>query len=529
MEGSQVRHVVVIGGGITGLTTARRLALAGHRVTLYESDRRLGGQILTVHVPIPSTGHGTSSDQDDPAPASMPVDLGAEAMHTMAPHGIALLKELGLFDERIVARSGESYLWTPRGRRRLPSGVGPAGPTRLRPVLASRVMSMAGLFRAGLEPVAARLRSTPPLGPGQDIAVGEFVAGRFGRQVVDRFVDPLLGGLHSGDVHQLSLRATTPTLVSAASQGRSLMPLRLGDLPRQVVGTVTRRLPADRREKIVGALPKAFAPAPARPAPRMDFLSWKGGLHEVVDRLLTDVEVEVVLGAQVDTVEAVPGGPESDPGRQRYRLTTSEGVAEADAVVLAVPATAARKLLQPVLPRAADTLAQTRISSTVTVLLGFPTQDVADVPALQANGLLVPSTTGTLLKAMTSLSAKWPQHGGGDLHLVRLSAGRDGQDLVDRLDDDSLVARLLEDLRSFTGLSVAPAIVHVQRWPQGLPQLTVGHLDRVADIRAEIDEHLPGVVLAGASYDGIGLAACIASANSAAERLVRHFDAEEAS
>ncbi|GAB76860.1 oxygen-dependent protoporphyrinogen oxidase [Austwickia chelonae] len=528
MEGSQARHVVVVGGGITGLTTARRLALAGHRVTLYESDHRLGGQILTVDIPRPRPGH-TSSDQDDPPPPGVPVDLGAEAMHTMAPQGVALLKELGLFDERIVARAGESYLWTPRGRRRLPAGVGPAGPTRLRPVLASRVMSLPGLLRAGMEPVAARLRSAPQLGPGQDVAVGEFVAGRFGRQVVDRFVDPLLGGLHSGDVHQLSLRATTPTLVSAAAQGRSLMPLKVGDLPRRVAGAVTRLLPPARREKVVAALPRAFAPAPPRTAPRMDFLSWRGGLREVVDRLLAEVDVEVVLGARVETVEAAPGGGESAPRPRRYRLTTSEGVTEADAVVLAVPANAARELLQPVLPRAADTLAQTRISSTVTVLLGFPAQEVAGVPGLQANGLLVPSTTGTLLKAMTSLSAKWPQHGGGDLHLVRLSAGRDGQDLVDRLDDRELVERLLADLREFTGLSVAPTLVRVQRWPQGLPQLTVGHLDRVADIRAEIDEHLPGVVLAGASYDGIGLAACIASANTAAEQLVRHLDAEEAS
>ncbi len=151
--------------------------------------------------------------------------MGAEAMHTMAPRALALIDELGLRASMVTARTGESYLWTPRGRRRLPAGVGPAGPTRLRPVLARVVMSPAGLVRAGLEPLAARLRRAPELGPGHDVAVGEFVAGRFGRQVVDRFVDPLLGGLHSGDVRRLSLRATTPTLVPAATTGRSLMPL----------------------------------------------------------------------------------------------------------------------------------------------------------------------------------------------------------------------------------------------------------------------------------------------------------------
>ncbi|MCO5309640.1 MAG: protoporphyrinogen oxidase [Austwickia sp.] len=480
------RRAVVIGGGISGLVAARRLAAAGHHVTLLEADDRLGGQIHTVEVR--GGAGGTTYD----------VDLGAEAMHTMAPRALALIDELGLRDSMVTARTGESYLWTPRGRRRLPAGVGPAGPTRLRPVLASGVMSLPGLLRAGLEPAAARVRRPVPLGPGHDIAVGDFVAGRFGRQVVDRFVDPLLGGLHSGDVRRLSLRATTPTLVAAAAQGRSLMPLRLRDVPARARGRVRR--------------------AAARPT--MDFLSWPGGLATFLTALLADLPpgaLDVRTGTAATGLAAAPGGG--------YRVRTAAGDITGDVVVLAVPAWAAAPLLRPHAPRAADTLAATRTASTVSVLLGFPRAAVAGIPALAGNGLLVPSTTGTLLKAVTNLTAKWPHYRDGELFLMRLSAGRDGQDTVAGMSDEALVDHLRRDLRRFTGLDVAPALVRVRRWPQGLPQLTVGHVDRTAYVRRELQQALPGVALAGAAYDGIGLGACIASAEDAVRQITKEMTA----
>ena len=488
--GEAAGRAVVVGGGISGLVAARRLAQAGYAVTLLEAADRLGGQIHTVRL--------TGSDGTAHA-----VDLGAEAMHTMAPRALALIDELGLQSQLVTARTGESYLWTPRGRRRLPAGVGPAGPTRLRPVLASGVMTPAGLVRAGLEPVAARLRRPPELGPGHDVAVGDFVAGRFGRQVVDRFIDPLLGGLHSGDVRQLSLRATTPTLVPAAAEGRSLMPMRLRDLPGRARGS---------------------RPGTAAVRPTMDFLSWPGGLATFLDALLADVpgpgsaepsgagSVEVRLNSPATALVQTCVG--------EYAIRTPSQGVTADVVVLAVPAWSAAELVRPHAPRAADTLLATRTASTVSVLLGFPRAAVAEIPALTGNGLLVPSTTGTLLKAVTNLSAKWPQYAGADTFLMRLSAGRDGQDVIAGMTDDALVDHLRRDLRQLTGLDVAPSLVLVQRWPRGLPQLTVGHVDRTAYVRRELQQALPGVALAGAAYDGIGLGNCIASAEEAVREAI---------
>lgn len=476
--GGTGRRAVVVGGGITGLVAARRLAQAGYTTTLLEAGKRVGGQVRTLRLPADSGGCA------HPAYA---VDVGAEALHTMAPRSMALIDELGLRDGVLRARTGESYLWSPGGRRRLPAGVGPAGPTRLRPVLASGVLTPPGLVRAGLEPIAARLGGSVDLGPGHDMAVGEFVQGRFGRQVVDRFVDPLLGGLHSGDVDRLSLRATTPTLVPAAATGRSLMPVRVRELRS-----------------------RAHGQAPA-PRPTMDFLSWAGGLATLLGAVLAGLPVDVRVGTAATALTRHADGS--------YRVATATGGLDADVVVLAVPAWAATELVRPHAPRAADTLAATRTASTVSVLLGFPRARVGGVPALAGNGLLVPSRAGTLLKAVTNLSAKWPQYAAGDLYLMRLSAGRDGSDHVAGMSDALLVDHLRRDLRSLTGLDVAPTLVHVQRWRRGLPQLTVGHVDRTAYVRRELQQALPGVALAGAAYDGIGLGTCIASAEDAV-RLV---------
>ncbi|MBW3084741.1 Protoporphyrinogen oxidase [Austwickia sp. TVS 96-490-7B] len=498
--------VAVVGGGFTGLVAARRLAQAGHHVIVCEASARLGGQICTV-------------DVDTPSGDTLAVDVGAEALHTMSPDSIALINELGLQDTVTVARGGESYLWTPRGRRRLPAGVGPAGPTRLRPVLRSGVMTLRGMARAGIEPVAARLRTRPQLSPGHDVSVGDFVAGRFGQEVADRFVDPLLGGLHSGDVHRLSLRATTPTLVAAARDGRSLMPFRLRELPGKAInGAVNRAtthgLSPRTADLIRNALPGPLRPATARPRPKMDFLSWPRGLRTIVDRILTDVTVDIRLSCPVHSITATADG---------YLVTTPQGDLDVDAVVLAIPAWAARTLIRPASPRAADLLSFTRTVSTVTVVLGFPRESVAGIPALEGNGLLVPSRTGTLLKAVTNLSAKWPQYGGGDLYLMRLSAGRDGQELVDALDDTALVDQLRHDLRTLTGVDVPPTLVHVHRWQRGLPQLTVGHPDRIDAVRDELHQVWPQVALAGASYDGIGLAACLTSGQDAAAQIHREL------
>lgn len=464
-------HVVVVGAGFTGLLAARRAAQAGCRVTVVDAAERVGGLVRTQLI------------------AGRPIDVGSEATHLMYPQVGALIDELGLRESMAIAQRGTSWLWTPRGLRPLPDGVGPAGPTRLRPVLRSRVMTAPGLLRAGLEPIVAGRHR---LAIDQDLSVGEFVASRFGAQVADRLVDPLLGSLHSGDVQRLSLRACAPSLVPAASCGGSL-------------------LRASRAARAARA---------GRPPPAMSFVSWPQGLGRLTDALLADLPIDAVAVRLRQRVTALV------PASSGYQLHL-DGTAhlDADGVILAVPAAQAAELLRPLVPQAADGFAQTPTASVATVVLGVPTQSVHRVPAMRANGLLVPSAERTLLKASTFLSNKWAHLQDPDIFWLRMSAGRAGDDRLATLEDDALVGHLLRELRTFTNLDAHPDVVHVERWPAAMPQLIVGHNARIAAARAALTHALPGVAVAGASYDGVGLASCITSATRIAGQIAEHVGA----
>ena len=441
--------VAVIGGGVAGLTAARRLASLGHDVTLLEAGPRLGGQLRTEVV------------------AGRAVDVGAEALHLADPNLAGLVLELGLTGELVRSAPGFTWIWKGTRLRRLPAGVGPSGPTRLVPVVKGRVLSPLGILRAAAEPFVPR---TPI---GDDVSVGALISRRFGRQVTDRLVDPLLGGLHAGDVDRLSARAVTPQLVSDVVAHRSLVLARC----RQPTG---------------GAV---------------SFATLRSGLESLADRLLDGTGVVSRRSTAVRAIASVGG---------RYRVEVESGDAlMVDAVVLAVPALAARELLAGIAPGVRSHLAGMRTASVVTVVAAYPRRAVDGTPALRANGMLVPARSGRLLKAATFLSSKWPHLAAGTHAFVRLSAGRAGSDEVDDLADDDLVERLRSDLADATGLDADPAAVLVRRWPRALTQLEVGHLDRVDAIRRELRDH-PGIVLAGASYGGLGVSACVRSGLQAA-------------
>jgi oxygen-dependent protoporphyrinogen oxidase len=442
--------VAVVGAGVAGLAAARHLAHAESDVTVLEADGRIGGQVHTVE-PVPGVH----------------LELGAEALHLGAPGVPDLLATLGLDATRVGSVPLDGQLATARGLRPLPEGVGPAGPSRLGPVLRSRTLSGTAIVRAGMEPLVAR--AAAPLEGDKDVSVGHFVTRRFGHAVTATFVDPLLGGLHAGDVHRLSLRACAPMLVPAARERRSL---------------VLRR---------------------RRRAPAMGFASWPGGLATLVAALAEGLDVRT--DAPVTELHHRHDG--------RVELTTPQGQVVADMVVLAVPAARAARLLADTAHRASTILEATETADVATVLVAV--DPAAAGRHLQGTGLLVPSAQGRLLKAATHLSHKWPHLADDEHFWIRLSAGRAGEHRVAALGDDALVAHLLRDLRDLTGLDAEPAAVVVRRWPAALPQQTVGHLDRVAAARADLPA---GVLLAGAAYDGVGLAAALRSGTAAATSVL---------
>lgn len=445
----------MVGGGVTGLVAARRLAREGHDVAVFEAGDRLGGQICTVDL----LGHR--------------VDVGAESLHLAGPAITTLLEELGLSDEVVTAESSFAWLWDGHRRRRLPAGVGPAGPTRLAPVVKARVLSPIGMARAALEPLVPSDTSWNQ--DGHDVAVGPFIARRFGRQVADRLVDPVLGSLHAGDVDRLSIRAATPMLAARAARTRSLL-----------------------------------LSAPSGPGGAPAFASFRGGLAAMTARMLDHTDVRVHLATAVRAIVRDGTG---------YALWgESEALGSFDGILVALPAAPAAKVLEPVAAAAGRQLTSLRTASVATVVVAYRRADVEGHPALESTGVLSSSTTGSLFKAATFLSTKWPHLRDDDHVLVRLSAGRVGDTRLGELDDDAVVDQLLVELEQATGLAGEPVLTRLHRWPNAIPQLEVGHLDRLGDIRYALDAH-PGLHLAGAAYTGLGIATCVAAGARAADDL----------
>lgn len=469
-------RVVVVGGGIAGLVTAYRLTRAGHPVTLVEAGPRLGGQLDTATL------------------GGVPVELGAEALYLAAPPVRALLSDLGLLDQAVPAGPGGTWLATARGLRRLPAGVGPAGPTRLRPVLRAGLLSPYAVARAAVEPLAARR----PVGP--DASVADFVDHRFGAAVTRTFVDPMMGSLHAGDVRRLSLAAAAPLLAGADAARRSLL-----------TASVLARF--SRRPRPGGAGPTGGGAGPMGGSPV--FVSLPGGLSTLVERLRREIEAgggHVLTGRPVIGLRRAPDGWTLDCGAAATTLAAS-------AVVLALPARAAGPLIEPLAPDAADALAQIPYASVATLALAYDSTDLAAHPAYRGTGILTRSDSGRTLKAAVFLSSKWSHVRPPGRAIVRVSVGRARQDSADALTDEALLRAVRADLADLTGLTAEPADVLIRRWPAAMAQLEVGH----PAIMARVRDVLPGIWYAGAGYDGIGIASCVSSADRAAAAVSAHL------
>jgi oxygen-dependent protoporphyrinogen oxidase len=322
------------------------------------------------------------------------------------------------------------------------------------------------------------LPGTPPEG---DISVGAWIGRRLGRAVVDRLVDPLLGGVYAGRADRLSLAATMPQLPRTE---RSVLAAAARAIPDGPTSTdpVFATLPAG-----IGTLPLAVAEA-VRSA---------GGV--------------VVTGRAVRRLERTVTG-----WRVVHGATNDEQAIDADAVVLAVPAAPAARLLEPHASAAAAALGEIEAASVAIVTTAWRPQDA---PALSSSGYLVPAVYRRPVKAVTFSSAKWAHLASADVRIVRCSIGRSGEVTDLQRDDAELVAAAAAELTSYARFRGQPIDSRVSRWGGGLPQYAVGHLDLVASIRTAVAT-VPGLAVCGASYDGVGIPACIATGQQAAATVL---------
>jgi protoporphyrinogen/coproporphyrinogen III oxidase len=449
--------IVVVGAGLTGLAAAWRLRDRGEVVVLEASDR-VGGQIDTIEL------------------AGAPLDVGADAFLVRQPEAERLARDLGFGDDDLVApATGQVHLWTRGTLRPLPTGTVLGVPSDLRAVARSGVLTRSGLARAALEP------SLPRRWAVGDRSVADLVGERFGREVVDVLVEPLLGGIYAGRTDRLSAAAAIPPVWAAARQHRSLL-----------VGLREHRRAA-----------RGDGPV---------FRTVRGGLTRLTARLAEQLGDRVRTGTEVRALRREGTG---------WEVVTERTSLTADAVVLAVPARVAARLLAAELPDVASELAPLRTASVATVALAYERAGV-ELPA--GSGVLVPPGEGRTTKAITFASRKWPHHADRDVLLLRASVGRvpgddSPSDPALDLDDAVLAERVDAEVRWATGLP-GPAVARtVRRWPDALPQYDVGHLERVDRIRHALRTGADGLHVAGASLDGVGLAARAREADQLAARL----------
>jgi oxygen-dependent protoporphyrinogen oxidase len=448
--------VVVVGGGVAGLVAARALAAAGREVLVLEGSPQVGGKLRSAEV------------------AGLTVDVGAEAMLARRPEGLALTEEIGA--DVVHPTAATSAVWSRGALRPMPRSL-MGVPFDLDQLAASGVLGAEGLARVGAETDTQ---------VDDDVSVGDLVATRLGDELVDRLVEPLLGGVYAGHARQLSAAAAVPQLLAMARRGSLL--------------------------EQAAAMPTSTTPV---------FASLPGGMGRLPGLVVADGGFEVRTSATVRALRRITPDRSTNGWALTVGPTTSPETVEADAVVLATPAAPTARLLADVAPDAASGLATIEAASVAVVTLAFRSTDVPDA-LFERSGFLVPPVEQRTIKASTFSFAKWAwvRDLDPDVVVLRTSLGRHGEEAVLQASDEGLVRVSLADLAALAGITARPVDTHVQRWGGALPQYAVGHLDRVARIRAAADV-LPGLAICGAAYDGVGIPAVIGSARRAVASLTR--------
>lgn len=460
---------VIVGAGIAGLTAAWQLLMSGEdpgSVTVLEAADQVGGKLARAEI----AGHL--------------VDVGAESILAVRPEAPALIREIGLDEALTSPATTSASVWS-RGRLwPLPAGTVMGVP--------SDPESVRGLLT---DDEVERLRDERPW-PGPltgDVAVGEYLSARLGDAVVDRLVEPLLGGVYAARARELSMAAAVPALFAAAQRGQSML---------DAAGAATAARTGTRQAS------SAFA-------------GIVGGVGRLAEHL-RDVLVE--RGVRVETGVTVRALTRTETG---WRLTcgpvpTAYPV-DAEAVVLAVPAPAAARLLADPAPVASSVLGDIEVASMAVVTLALDRRALQDGGrSLPGSGFLVPATEGRTIKAATFSSGKWAwvDDLSDALLFVRASVGRAGEVAALQRPDEDLVDIAVAEMGEAVGFALPRTVdSHVQRWGGGLPQYAVGHLQRMARVEAAV-AGVPGLEVCGAAYGGVGIPAVIASARAAVDRLL---------
>jgi protoporphyrinogen/coproporphyrinogen III oxidase len=455
--------VVIVGGGITGLSTAFYLDRAwgsSKRIVVLEGSERFGGNIRSERR------------------GGLTLDLGPDAWVTTKPQATELARTLELDKEILTTpeKNRKVYIAQGSGLLALPPGLVLGIPTALESLRHTSLFSLRGKARIAADLVLPR-RS---FDTDEDESIAQFVTRRLGHEACDRIVAPLLSGIFSGDADELSIRAGFPQLVAMERD----------------YGSLIRGARAQRRAR-------------AEAGEKHTFFSLDRGIHRLVERLIEELgRVTLRTRAPVRSLRAVEGGwevilPEGE------RLVTEN-------VVLTAPAYVLAPMLTEVSARLASSFAELRYGSTALVFLAFPRAAVGR--DLDATGFLVPRSTGSDLVASTWISSKWEGRAPESTALFRLFfGGSRGPEVLGKSDEELLRLGIAE-LGRFVPLRGEPTDATVHRCERASPQPRTGHLRWLADVRAELGRHR-GLHLAGNGYGGVGIPDCIRQAKETVATL----------
>ncbi|MFJ4691897.1 protoporphyrinogen oxidase [Streptomyces sp. NPDC088766] len=462
-------HVVVIGGGISGLAAAFFLRNAPVRVTVLEASSRLGGQLSTTQL------------------AGVTIDEGAESTYARRPKTARLLQEAGLTDQVVAATTKSMAIYTRGQIRPQPDRQFMGVPSDLDELAKSGILSDTALARARED------LTLPPTEHHQDISVADYITPRLGREVVDRLVEPFLSDAYFGRADELSFEATLAPLAAATRRHTSLTaaaaallppPPPPGQQPTTGISTLTHGL---------GSLPQTLA-----------------------DHLLTASPHSTIrTHTPVHTLTRRPHG---------WRVTTGTPThpehLDADAVILAVPTDQTRRLITP-LPHtttATTALADIPHAGSLIITLAYPRTALTHLRTLGHSGYRIPTTEGHTLKTVTFSTIKWP-HLTHDIDIIRCQAAGSKEEHLLHHDDTTLTTLATRELTHTTGITHPPLATHITRWPNAIPQYTTGHHHRTTRIRTTLHNQ-PHLAICGAAYDGIGIGQCITSALKATEHIL---------
>lgn len=477
-----MRHVVIIGGGITGLSAAFYLQRAARAAglplhyTLIERDERLGGKIRTDTIADPRSG----------ATGAFVVEGGPDSFITQKPWAVELTRDLGLAGRLMPVNAAKRPVFALiNGRPRpLPSGLMLVVPTKLLPFVFSPLLSPLGKLRMALDLLI------PPRRNNADETLAGFIRRRLGAEALDRLAEPILAGIYSADAEQQSILATFPQLRTLETR----------------YGGLVRGMLAQRRATLAGRQPAA--------ADRSPFVTLRGGVGELVGALERSLAGRILTGRQVTAIEH---NPYAAPV---YTIRLDDGqTLTADVVLLTTPAFVSAALVAPFQPDLSALLKRIRYTSTGTITLAYQKSDIGD--PLDGFGLVIPRSAGRQINACTISSLKFAHRAPDDAALVRVFVGGSRRPEAAMLDDEELLALARAELQAILGISAEPLFARIYRWPHSSPQYDLGHIDLIDAIEAACPI---GLYVGGSAYRGVGIPDCARQGRELAEKTIARLE-----